>query len=394
MKTDINNLVIHLLLNKRDSGERPTFYGYFLMRIRKSFSEKLPAPAGISFQNGNPVMIFNMPMFDEVCATTEQKCGVLIHEVEHLIREHIGERKPEDVRFHRISNIAMDWAINQYIPELKGIGIQHNDMIKVEELKTAKEFETYEYYFQLLKQAKEQWDKDGGNTEDELAEKVIDDHSELNKDKNNADKEQLKEWLKDAMKDSIRDAGTNAGNVPNHIRQLYNELVNTTVPWKQQLRKFTARCSLMNKQSTRKKRNRRYGLYQPGKKKNTHLNLALCIDESGSIGENEFQQFFGEIDKISDYATITVFQCDTQVNKHYEYRKGQSFERTGQGGTLYNPMIEAAEKLEVDAIIIFGDMDCFEDNIKKPKVPLMWATIRGNKPPVDWGYRCEIEVKG
>ena len=55
--------------------------------------------------------------------------------------------------------------------------------------------------------------------------------------------------------------------------------------------------------------------------------------------------------------------------------------------------IEKAIELEVDGMIYFGDGDIWSEDVLKPKFPFLWAMVRGNKAPVDWGAVCQVEVE-
>jgi predicted metal-dependent peptidase len=66
----------------------------------------------------------------------------------------------------------------------------------------------------------------------------------------------------------------------------------------------------------------------------------------------------------------------------------------GRGGTAYQPAFDFFNKIEIDGMIYFGDMDCFDtEEIKKPKYPVMWAIVGNQAPPADFGYKTKIELK-
>ena len=37
-------------------------------------------------------------------------------------------------------------------------------------------------------------------------------------------------------------------------------------------------------------------------------------------------------------------------------------------------------------------MDCFDEEIKKPKYPVLWAVVGDQEPPASWGFRTKVVV--
>lgn len=144
---------------------------------------------------------------------------------------------------------------------------------------------------------------------------------------------------------------------------------------------------------TRKKRNRRYGLLQPGSKNEQKMNLGIAVDTSGSVSDESLKLFFGEIARIYDENTMVlhVMEADTRIQNCYKYKKNMKIEAKGRGGTAYGPAFEKANELKVDALIYFGDFDC-SDTPEKPKCAVLWAGIGKQEPPVPWGRVIRVDV--
>jgi predicted metal-dependent peptidase len=140
------------------------------------------------------------------------------------------------------------------------------------------------------------------------------------------------------------------------------------------------------------KRNRRYGVIFQGKKKDPELVLTLLLDESGSVDDAQFTQFWAEMEKIyPQVAELNIINFDAKVNKVYTYKKGMKIVRTGQGGTLFAPAFEEAKKLKSDAVIVFTDgYPC--DEVSKPKFPVLWASTQRDERPFDWGKFVKVPV--
>ena len=156
----------------------------------------------------------------------------------------------------------------------------------------------------------------------------------------------------------------------------------------------------------RTKRNRRLGTLLPGTKTEPTLKLAVGIDNSGSVSDQELATFFTELDALATQskAAILVGLCDTEIHNKYtnsssDFRSAKlvpnfkKMEFEGRGGTFYQPMVDMANSEEVDGLIIFGDMDSADDPTK-PKIPVLWVSSReGTKPPADFGRIIYVDPK-
>ena len=175
---------------------------------------------------------------------------------------------------------------------------------------------------------------------------------------------------------------------------LVDKLNYTPRNWRQDLRRFAARHLETKIESSKKKRNRRYGITVPGSVKEETLTIGVAIDTSGSVSDDALSQFMAEIHNISKYAVITVVEADSEIKNAYTYDPKKVYSVKGRGGTAYQPAFDYFNKdNEIDGLIYFGDMDCFDqEEIKKPTYPVMWAIVGNQEPPVDWGARVKVEV--
>ena len=73
-----------------------------------------------------------------------------------------------------------------------------------------------------------------------------------------------------------------------------------------------------------KRLNKRYRYIHAGKKVNRQANIAISIDQSGSVSDDLLSAFFGELSKLADLASFTVIPFDTRVEDSlvYEWKKG------------------------------------------------------------------------
>ena len=361
------------------------FFAALSRRIEKKASTAIPTAGVRVNEDGYFEMVYNPSFFDGL--TEEQRTGVLIHEFYHLVFEHVtgrlpdelagamqGEATPEQRKKFKLWNIAADLSINYHI----GAGnLPENCCIP-----GGKMFEdmpgdmTAEWYYDKLTQKMEEQEQNGdGNdsgdsdgsdgsgdsagsgTFDPDDAGQFDSHDDRNQgEANEAASEALdiaKERLKEAVKDAAQEAATKGwGSVSASCRRDILERI------------------------TPKRLNRRYPYVHPGRKVNRTANIAVSIDQSGSVSDSMLAAFYGELNKLADIATFTVIPFDTHVpeDKVFEWKKGQTHphKRYMYGGTCFNAPTEYVNKGKFDGHILLTDMEAPKP--KASKCQRMWMT--------------------
>lgn len=371
------------------------FYGHLISRMRIKSDNSVPT-AGV-YVTDKINLVYNKEWLENLEVFDIAK--VLKHECAHILQEHIVRSKQLGItttKEHKKFNIATDVTINiaDLVPTVEKIGgitvkklnetlkgmidsfNEKNDNKKT--FSPLEEGQIAEYYYNKINEFADQ-------NEDLFGEGVgetLDDHSVW--ERSEASEELVKQITKDVVNQSVKAAG-GIGSVPSDIAALVSELNKSQVNWKSKLRQFFVTTSKSSKIQTRKKRNRRYGIIQPGVKKKPEIHLALCVDTSGSVSNEELSMFFSEIKSI--YACgvdITIIEADSVVQNVYKFDPKTIPDFKGRGGTAYNPAIEMAVKLKVDGIIYCGDFDS-ADTPKNPNKPFLWVGVRNSPPPANFG---------
>ncbi len=363
----IEKAIVRLILNNKER-----FYGNFLLNSRRIYTKSIPT-AGVSITEQVNLYI-NPDFFDSL--SLEEQTDVLKHEAQHLINFHPlrFDKASDNKNEHSLFNIAADAEINPPLKSLHKMGVTVKKIQEMLPDEKIKDNMLAEYYFEKLKKAK---NKMQDKFEEMLKNgdiKLVDDHSKWSESTKNDSL--AKSILTSAMKGAVEKTG-GIGNCPNEVALALDKLCKSTINWKQQLRQFFARVHKYNKTITRKKRNRRYGVLVAGKKKKPQVHVAIGIDESGSVSQQEWEQFYGEIAKIhkSGDVKMTIVTCDTEVGQVFDYDPKKPIKRTRSGGTMYQPVIDKASELNVDALIFFNDRGHFDNGLKKPNYPVLWATV-------------------
>lgn len=379
------------------------FYGHLISKMRITKTDKIPT-AGVFITDKinltyNEEWIENLDLIDVV--------KVLKHECGHILQEHITRAKQIGVvnqELHKRFNIATDATINLHdlvptVEKIGGVTVKSlNEMLqKMIDEANAKdgakrsftamqEGQMAEYYYNKINQfAEENSDilPEGGGMGE-----TMDDHSTWEQSEGN--EEMQKEVARQAVNESVKSAG-GIGNVPGEVAAIINEMNKNQVNWKQQLRQFYVNTLKSSRIPTRKRRNRRYGILQPGVKKKPELHLGLCVDTSGSVSDEELSMFWTELQAIGACGVkITIIEADCVVQNVYDFEVGKLPNFKGRGGTAYSPAIEKAVELKVDGIIYCGDFDT-ADTPENPKKPFLWVGVRKSPPPADFGKVIYLE---
>lgn len=259
---------------------------------------------------------------------------------------------------------------------------------------SAQHHQTMEYYYEFFKQKREDDSKNGDKMDQFI---VIDDHDLWHK--SDASEDSITEKVKEVVNKAVEQTGDRSmGKMPNEVLQAIEALNHVPKDWRQDIQRFAARSAEIKIESTRKRRNRRYGIMYPGFKTYPLLHLGVGMDTSGSVCDESLGQFHSEILRLHNMGIkITVIECDVKVNAVYEFNPKKPFEVHGRGGTAFKPVFDHIdkEKLDVDGLIYFTDGACWGEEIKKPKYGVLWALTAPFQldASVKFGSKTKIEIK-
>ena len=144
--------------------------------------------------------------------------------------------------------------------------------------------------------------------------------------------------------------------------------------------------------------NRRHvhnGLYLPSVRSEELGKVVVAVDTSGSIHQQELDQFAGELNAIlEDYkADCKVIYCDSQIAGIEEFTADDlplQLEPRGGGGTNFKPPFDHLEDEDENpaCFIYFTDGQCSQFP-EEPAYPVLWACTEKNfQPP--FGETVEV----
>jgi predicted metal-dependent peptidase len=388
------------------------FYSTILSKCNRIKSRLLVPTAGVAVVNGRPTFIWNPDFVAPL--KNEEIMGLLKHEAFHLIYNHVSETRRKEPNI--VWNWAGDLSINGAIPrnELPEGGLIPGVPFKkpaadVWSKMTPEEQqrhthlstliaafpvgETADWYFAQL-MADEEIKKMADKMEaakkagKDLAEAIgkaladalggMDDHDGWgrNQDEEGNDLGPIgdghRQFLEGEMKEALREAVQKAdsrsdgwGSVPSSVRSHLRSLVSSEVDWRQILRRFVGMSRRANSRNSRKKVNRKVPYTFPGRTRNYTANIAIYVDQSGSVDDESLALLYAELRSLAKRTTFHFFPFDTSVDEEnsFVWKKGQTMphlDRFRCGGTDFKACVEHAHKNKdlFDGYLILSDGEC------------------------------------
>ena len=324
---------------------------------------------------------------------------ILYHEILHMVLGHCTYRK-NHFENHELGNMAMDIAVNQLIPddrykdssngreviycerpkgEYKGLQIEDYKIKYPEILKK----QTAEYYYDFLMKQSEKKQSGKSGESSKGSQSGFDSHEGWDESESGAEK----------IRNKVKEIQTNGtwGNISSSVKEMILAAQQKRISWRSILKQFYGNYQWPERESTRKRPNRKTGYINPGYKKLLVDKHLIAIDTSASVDCSLGAKFLGVINQMVDCVPIDCMQCDSDVTvtpKPFD-RKKKSIEFTGRGGTSFQPIIDLVDKLRYKSVLIFTDGEA--SPCTKPKnARVVWVLPEGKNPPVDWGIKVYI----
>lgn len=167
------------------------------------------------------------------------------------------------------------------------------------------------------------------------------------------------------------------GTIPGDIQIFLNKLLDPKLPWQRILQKYIQNMA-KNDYSFRKPNRRYFPQYHlPSIIGEKLIDLAIAVDASGSVSDEEFLVFVSEthsIMKMMQPDKITLIQFDSQIKAVDEIKSLRELSQikfTGRGGTKIEPVLNWVNKNKPQLLLVFSD-GCFSFYGVETKTPVVW----------------------
>jgi predicted metal-dependent peptidase len=269
------------------------------------------------------------------------------HEILHCVFDHFGRAGSRD---RMLCNISQDYAVNQIlVDERIGEKITEVQICLDSKYRGMAWEEIYDDLYdkaekislpELLKQLGDVLDEhineDGSAGSGKDGDKDSKGKPSMSKEEAQA----IKDEIKQAMIQSAAAAG--AGRVPAGIQRMIKDLTEPKMNWRELVRQEIQSIVRNDYSFTRPSRKGwQSGAVLPGMIPETTIDVAIALDMSGSIGEEDATTFLGEVKGIMDQYQdfkINLWCFDTEIYNHKEITHDNNddllnYEPQGGGGT-------------------------------------------------------------
>ena len=352
-------------------------------------------------------MIYNPKFFAELKNDDERR-SVIMHEFYHIALAHCTSRHQLGIN-PKLQNIAMDLAINglpimiDILPDMACIPGRNHFAEFPPEM-------AFEWYLaRMIQDIKEQDKGNGGEGEGEPSEGggsgkpgegiegqgTLDDHSGWSdvkdKDGNQIGQGKIDDNLKEIAEQKMRDViqksanecdqqsnqwGSVSATMRGEIRKAFDHKLDPKVLF----RHFCNASIRSSKKHRITKINKRWAYVHPGRVWERRANIAIAIDQSGSVSDEMLNTVYGWMNDLAALVDFTVIPFDSAVgeDKIFVWKKGEKRkrERVLCGGTCFQAPTNYINKKgkHIDGLVVFTDMQAPKPS--RCNVKRIWVTSK------------------
>lgn len=343
------------------------FWGTLVMNMPFKITDAVPTAA----TDGKQVL-FNPEFCDK--QNDEELKFLVAHEIAHPMFEHTTRRGERD---HYKWNQAGDYVINQILTD-EGLGKMPEGGLYDPDLYNSCDGVTDRIYNTLPTTPEgeqgyggegQPFDSvtDGGQTQAEIA-------------------QQQAEW-RVKVAQAVQSAKM-MGKLSAGVERLVGELLTPKVLWADVLQRFIVKAKTDDRTFARP--NRRFiqqGMYLPSITGEVMGEIVWAVDCSGSIGQEEIDQFATEIIKVWEDHKPTkthVIYFDSEVSHYDSFGQDDrpEIKPHGGGGTAFSPVFNYMQDNDINpvACVFLTDL-CCNDFGTEPDCPVLWVTTHSEDAP-------------
>jgi predicted metal-dependent peptidase len=341
--------------------DKDNFFGYFMFQMSREIRFDISSPTAVNFRAAKYVIYFNPILFLKL--SLQQMESTVKHEILHILSLHLIRAKELKGSYSNLAiNMAMDIVVNKYLSYLPPYATTL-EWVNLHYSLHLLPYQSFEYYVQKLQIAldlhvEEKKELEDDSKDNELMEPEY--RAECTHDlwgeSDDVEDKTLMEFTEKVMGNSKK------GEIPSYIETLMaaHHSSKGELPWNLYLSKLMGTVE-SNKKKTITRRDRR----QPdrvdlrGQLRSHKAKIAVALDISASMSEEEFRQAMKEVlGIVKNYShEITIIECDDEIRSAYKVRSVRDIrERTHRkGGTKFNPVFEYMNQNKYNLLIYFTD---------------------------------------
>lgn len=403
-KKEFFNIVDKVSLSLME--DKDNFYGYFLFQMSREIKFDIGSPTAVNFKGANYIIYFNPLIFLNL--NMNQMESTIKHEILHIISMHLIRAKEFKTGYNTLAiNMAMDIVVNKYLDNLPPYATTLEWVNSNYSLKLLP-YEPFEYYVENIQTALNllEEDKDGVEDDSNKDEKIETDYNpekthDIWEDSSDIDEKTLQEFTEKAINSSQK------GTIPSYLESMIASLKNSKgeLPWNLYLSRLMGTIE-SNKKKTITRRNRRQPnrLDLRGELRSHKAKIAVALDISGSISDEEFKQAIKEVlNIVKNYNhEITIMECDNEIRRVYKVKSIKDIkDRLNiRGGTKFTPVFQYANNNKFNLLVYFTDGKGEDELLVMPRgYKTLWVISgRGDKLSLKEPYGTvkklsDVEIK-
>ncbi len=357
------------------------FFGRIACELKWIEDEQIPT-AGTDGR----IILFGKKYLEEL--DEPKALFVSSHEVMHVALKHHLRRKD---RQPQIWNMACDFVVNKILMDCK-VGTAPDKIL----IDTKRRFDgmTEEQIYEILKQEVKIIEitvSDPGGCGEVMDSPALGEGESAIADENNKI---------NRVVEAAAQAAKQAGKLPGPLEDFANQNLKPQVNWKAQLRRFV--MPLFPTDTRWEHPNRRMihsGMYIPGVIKDGTGPIALGMDTSGSISNEELQVFFAEcfsIFKDTSPDMLFIFWFNAHVWRMDEIPRGSFLEfpsKIESGGTSFQSVFDEIESRGISPRCLIMLTDMYNSFPEMPNFPVIWCATSEIEAPYGHTIKVGIHAK-
>ncbi len=341
--------------------DKNNFYGYFLLQMSRELRFDISSPTAVNFKEAKYVIYFNPIIF--LTLTLKQMESSIKHEILHIVSMHLSRAKELQRSYSTMAiNIAMDIVVNTYLDHLPPYATTL-EWVNLNYSLRLLPFEPFEYYVEQIQTALDLLEvvEDETENDSKADEKLVPAYDpekthDIWEDSSEIEEETLREFTGKFIEASQK------GTIPNYLASILTSLRNSKseLPWNLYLKRLMGTVESGQKKTiTRRNRRQPDRMDLRGQLRSHKAKIAIALDISGSISDEEFNQAIKEVLSIvKNYNhELTLIECDNEIRRVYQVKSAKDIKArsTVRGGTRFTPVFEYANTRKFNLLVYFTD---------------------------------------
>jgi predicted metal-dependent peptidase len=185
------------------------------------------------------------------------------------------------------------------------------------------------------------------------------------------------------------------GKLGGELARMIDHLLQPQLPWRMLLARYMS--ALARDDYSYVRPSRREGDFILPTLRSHQLEVVVAVDISGSIRDDEIEEFVNEVDALKGQvrARVTLLPCDAKLceGAPWVFEPWEEFRHPaalkGGGGTSFRPVFEWVDRGQnrPDLLVYFTDAQG-EFPAREPDYPVIWLVKGRTKTP--WGERIQL----